>query len=197
MRQALAGSRSKPPRRDHYEMRRPSVQKFGRQAKPSRAEIPAKPRGPGYTGCQRPRQPGYPSAAARSLEFSDRLEPVAAMDSFEMNKIMGAVLGLAWSCCRSTLPPMPSFQHPEAEGARYRIDVPTSRNLVRKPRPRRMSRSSNCLPRPMPSAASQQQTSASPGHTFAKGDKKSCRSQSLRRCRPSEGSVAGFNYSAA
>jgi cytochrome c len=48
----------------------------------------------GYTGCQSPGNRVIPSRAARSLRhFLCRVWSLDAMDSFELNKIMGAILG--------------------------------------------------------------------------------------------------------
>ncbi len=134
-----------------------------------------------------------PDAAAavslRPIVDISGLEPDPKMDSFELNKILGAILAtclilLVTSFTAGALfSPQPPEKPVSPSSRRWKAKPPGPR----KPRPRRPSRSRSCC-RPPPSrrgAASAKKCAAC--HTFEKGGPQPRRSQPLRHRRRPQG----------
>ena len=123
----------------------------------------------------------------------------AAMNSFELNKILGAVLGCLPGPAVAQHHGQRDLRPAQAGQARLRHRGARKRRRPASParRPRRRSRSPSCSPAPTWAAAKRPPRSASP----ATPSTRAARTGSARTCTASSAAprrrCAGFNYSAA
>ena len=154
---------------------------------------------PRYTGCQRRGKPGIcapPRGPCGPAVPPVQQEPIR--DGFlRTQQVLGAVLGTCLALLSLNIAAGAIFASHEPEKPGYEIAVQeqTATASRAKPAPPR-SRCRFDLPAPMSAAARIRQEMRRLPH-LRQGRAQPRRPQSLRHRRPSEGSEAGFNYSAA
>jgi cytochrome c len=153
----------------------------------------------GYTGCQSPGNRVIPSAAAHSLRHLPcRVWSLGAMDSFELNKIMGAILGTCLGILSLNIAANAVF-HPEMpKQPGFKIEVPETPKGGEQKAPAEPEQPIEQLlasaePGRGKSVASQCQAC----HTFEKGGKNLVGPNLYGVVGRQKGSAPGFNYSPA